>query len=200
MALWLKSEGESVYRVNVLPTGQAAVGFVTQVAAGMLSDSPLLRGRRIEALIALQAGSVVACIILAVWDFPSKGLKYFAMYTAWTSSGVPGIYYSWFPDLMPDDHEMRGFLTAFSNVFSYVNNIWWTNQLWKTAYAPRFHAAFVATAVMGVVLVLMAFLMQYLQGRDARIRAGRKGSEDGDKGSRGPVGPEALNTETPAIA
>ncbi|KAK8068267.1 hypothetical protein PG996_007379 [Apiospora saccharicola] len=200
MALWLKSEGESVYRVNVLPTGQAAVGFVTQVAAGMLSDSPLLRGRRLEALVGLQAGSIIACIILAVWDFPSKGLKYFAMYAAWTSSGAPGIYYSWFPDLMPDDHEMRGFLTAFSNVFSYANNVWWTNQLWKTTYAPRFHAAFVATAVMGVVLILTAFLMQHLQGRDARIRADRKGSEDEDNRPRVSNGPEVRNTETPAIA
>ncbi|KAK7947024.1 uncharacterized protein PG986_011345 [Apiospora aurea] len=172
MALWLTSEGESIERVNVLPRGQSAIGFVTQVAAGMLSDSPLLQGRRLEALIALQAGSVLACTILAVWDFPSEGLKYFAMYVAHMSSGVSGIYYSWLPDLMPDDHEMRGFRTAFSNVFSYANNIWWTNQLWKTAYAPRFHAAFVATAVMGVVLVLTAFLMHFLQGRDM-LRFGR---------------------------
>ncbi|KAK8073484.1 MFS general substrate transporter [Apiospora phragmitis] len=178
MALWLKSEGESIYRINMLPTGQAAVGFVTQIAVGMLSDSPLLRGRGLKALVALQAGSVVACIILAVWDVHSKGLKYFAMYLAYTSSGVPGIYYSWFPDLMPDDHEMRGFLTAFSNVFSYANNIWWTNRLWWTADAPRVHAALVASAVMGVVLVLTACLMQFLQGRDARMRADKNKSEE----------------------
>ncbi|KAK8071246.1 hypothetical protein PG997_011449 [Apiospora hydei] len=182
MALWLKSEGESIERVNVLPTGQSAIGFVTQ------------------ALIALQAGSVLACIILAVWDFPSKALKYFAMYIAYTSSGVPGIYYSWFPDLMPDDHEMRGFLTAFSNVFSYANNIWWTNWLWKTAYAPRFHAAFVATAVMGVVLVLTAFLMHFLQGRDAKIRADREAKEGEGANTRVPNGAESLDPNTHAIA
>lgn len=114
-ALYLKASGHSVYERNVWPTGQYAVGIVTQVTAGMLSDSPLLRGRRWQAISVMQGGTIFASIVLAVWNVP-LGLKYFAFYIAYMSAGVPGLYYSWFPDLMPDDHEMRGFMTAFSNM------------------------------------------------------------------------------------
>jgi ACS family pantothenate transporter-like MFS transporter len=118
-ALYLKATHHSVYEINVWPTGQAAVGVVVQILAGMLSDSPLLRGRRWQALTFMQLGSILGAIIIAVWSVPT-GLLYFGFYTAFFSAGVPGIYYSWFPDLMPHDHEMRGFITAFSNMFSYI--------------------------------------------------------------------------------
>lgn len=114
-ALYLKATGHSVYQRNVWPTGQYAVGLVTQVVAGMLSDSPLLAGRRWQAILAMQGGTIFSAVVLAVWNVPS-GLKYFALYLSYTSVGVPGLYFSWFPDLMPDDHEMRGFLIAFANM------------------------------------------------------------------------------------
>lgn len=114
-SLYLKATNHTVYQRNVWPTGQYAVGFVTQVVAGMLSDSPLLKGRRWQSISVLQGGTIFAAIVLAVWKVP-LGLKYFAFYISYTSAGVPGLYYSWFPDLMPDDHEMRGFMTAFSNM------------------------------------------------------------------------------------
>lgn len=114
-ALYLEASGHPVYERNVWPTGQYAVGVAAQVVAGMLSDSPLLRGRRWQAISAMQGGTILASVVLAVWDVP-LGLKYFAFYAAYASAGVPGLYYSWFPDLMPDDHEMRGFMTAFSNM------------------------------------------------------------------------------------
>ncbi|KAK5117506.1 hypothetical protein LTR85_008891 [Meristemomyces frigidus] len=168
-ALYLKSTGHTVYQRNVWPTGQYAVGVVTQLVAGMLSDSPLLKGARWQALTVMQGGSILACIVLAVWSVPN-GLRYACFYISYMSAGVPGIYYSWFPDLMPDDHEMRGFMTAFSNIFSYVNQIWYQLTFWRTAFAPRFHIAFVATAVFGVVLILTALGMTYLQSRDERKR------------------------------
>lgn len=115
-SLYLKATGHSVYQRNVWPTGQYAVGVVTQIAAGMLSDSPLLRGRRWQAIFVMQSGTIFASIVLAIWNVP-LALKYFAYYLSYTSAGVPGLYYSWFPDLMPNDHELRGFMTAFSNMY-----------------------------------------------------------------------------------
>lgn len=114
-SLYLKATNHSVYERNVWPTGQYAVGFVAQVTAGMLSDSPLLKGKRWQAISVLQGGTIFSAIVLAVWKVP-LGLKYFAYFLSYTSAGVPGLYYSWFPDLMPGDHEMRGFMTAFSNM------------------------------------------------------------------------------------
>lgn len=114
-ALYLKASGHSVYERNVWPTGQYAVGFVTQLLAGMLSDSPLLRGKRWQAISVMQGGTIFAAIVLAVWRVP-EGLRLFSFFLSYTSAGVPGLYFAWFPDLMPGDHEMRGFMTAFSNM------------------------------------------------------------------------------------
>jgi ACS family pantothenate transporter-like MFS transporter len=111
-ALWLKATKHTIYEINVWPTGQAAIGVVVQVAAGMLSDSPLLGGRRWQAITFMQGGTIFACLVLAVWSVPN-GLKYVAFYMSYMAAGVPGIYYAWFPDLMPDDHEMRGFMSKF---------------------------------------------------------------------------------------
>lgn len=172
-ALYLKATDHSVYQRNVWPAGQYAIGAVTQIAAGMLSDSPLLKGRRWQAIAAMQGGTIFAAIVLAVWDVP-LGLKYFAFYISFTSAGVPGLYYSWFPDLMPDDHEMRGFMTAFSNIFSYVNQIWFQDAVWRTSEAPQFKPGFIACACFGVVLILASLLMRWLELRDVREKTRRE--------------------------
>lgn len=65
-ALYLKSTGHSVYQIKVWPTGQAAAAVVTQVLAGMLSDSPLLRGRRWQAVLVMQGGTFFGCVVLAI--------------------------------------------------------------------------------------------------------------------------------------
>ncbi|PSR92351.1 major facilitator superfamily domain-containing protein [Coniella lustricola] len=166
-ALYLKATNHSVYERNVWPTGQYAIGAVTQVVAGMLSDSPLLQGRRWQAISVMQGGTIFATIVLAVWNVPI-GLKYFCFYLSYTSAGVPGLYYSWFPDLMPDDHEMRGFMTAFSNCFSYINQIWFQDAVWRTSEAPEFKPAFIACAAFGFVLIGTSILMRWLELRDKR--------------------------------
>lgn len=183
-ALYLKATNHSVYQINVWPTGQAAIGLVTQVLAGMISDSPLLQGRRWQALLALQGPSIFGCIVLAIWDVPI-GLRYFAFYISWTSAGVPGIYYAWFPDLMPHDHEMRGFMTAFSNMFSFINQIWWADAVWRTSEAPEFRPAFIGCATLGAVLILTALLMRTLEHRDIKKRAATDQEDNVDAGNAG---------------
>jgi ACS family pantothenate transporter-like MFS transporter len=119
-ALYLKATHRTVYQINVWLTGQSAIGVVVQIAAGMLSDSPLLNGRRWQAITFMQGGTLISAVIIAAWNVP-KGARFFAFYITYSCAGVPGFYYSWFPELMPHDHEMRGFLTAFSNIASYAN-------------------------------------------------------------------------------
>jgi hypothetical protein len=135
----------------------------------MLSDSPLLKGRRWQAITVMQGGTVLACVVLAVWNILG-GLKYTAFYLSYMSAGVPGVYFSWFPDLMPHDHEMRGFMTAFANIFSYVNQIWFQLTFWRTVFAPKFRIGFIAAATFGVVLILTSFAMRFLEYRDAKRR------------------------------
>jgi MFS transporter, ACS family, pantothenate transporter len=168
-ALYLKATHHSVYQINVWPTGQSAIGVVVQIAAGMLSDSPLLNGRRWQAITFMQAGTFIGAVIIVAWNVP-EGAKFFAYYISYMCAGVPGIYYSWFPELMPHDHEMRGFLTAFSNIASYVNQIWVADAVWRTVEAPRFKPGFIFATVMGVCMVALSIAVHHLQLRDMRKR------------------------------
>jgi len=88
-ALWLKAEKYPIYKINVLPTGQSGIGVFVQIVAGMLSDSPLLRGRRWQAILVMQAGTIFSTIVLAIWNIPRK-LKFAAFYLSYFSAGVPG--------------------------------------------------------------------------------------------------------------
>ncbi|KAF2638648.1 pantothenate transporter liz1 [Massarina eburnea CBS 473.64] len=169
MALWLKSTGHSVYERNVWPTGQVAVGVVVQITAGILSDSPLLKGRRWPAIIVMQAGTLFGVIVLAIWNVPDR-LKYVAYYFAYFSAGVPGPYFAWYSDLIPHDHEMRGFVIAASNMFSYIMVIWYSLAFWRTIEAPRFRAGFTAAAVLGAAMICLTLALKVLQNRDDRKR------------------------------
>ncbi|KAL1601519.1 hypothetical protein SLS60_006434 [Paraconiothyrium brasiliense] len=168
-ALWLKSTGHTVYQRNVWPTGQVAVGVVVQILAGMLSDSPLLRGRRWPAIIVMQTGTLFGAIIIAIWKVPDT-LKYIAYYFTYFASGVPGPYFAWYSDLIPHDHEMRGFVIAVSNMFSYIMRIWWTNAVWRTIDAPRYKAGFIGASSMGVAMIILTVLLRFLQSRDDKRR------------------------------
>jgi ACS family pantothenate transporter-like MFS transporter len=174
-ALWLKSNGHSVYQRNVWPTGQVAVGVVVQLSAGMISDSPLLNGRRWPVIIVMQAGTFVGMTILAAWNVSDR-VKYFAYYISYFSAGVPGPYFAWYSDLIPHDHEMRGFVIAASNMFSYIMTIWYSVAVWRTIDAPRFEAGFVAGAVLGVAMISLTILLRFLQKRDERKRANERPS------------------------
>ncbi|KAH7096024.1 major facilitator superfamily domain-containing protein [Paraphoma chrysanthemicola] len=170
MALWLRSKGHSVYERNVWPTGQVAVGVVVQLLAGMLSDSPLLKGRRWPVIVVMQAGTLFGTVILAAWNVPDN-LKFVAYYFSYFSAGVPGPYYAWYSDLIPHDHEMRGFVIAASNMFSFIMSIWYTISVWRTADAPRFKAGFVAASVLGVAMITLTLILRLLQRKDDKTRA-----------------------------
>ncbi|RVX68883.1 hypothetical protein B0A52_07538 [Exophiala mesophila] len=167
--IWLRSTGHSVYQANVWPTGQIAIGLVVQLLAGAISDSPLLGGRRWPVLIAMQVPTIIGCLLIVIWNI-SDSSKLFAYYISWACVGTPGIYYAWYPDLIPHDHEMRGFVVAVSNTFSHIQSIWFTLTVWRTVDAPKFHKAFVAAMTLGFVLIGYVFLLRGLELRDRRIR------------------------------
>lgn len=167
-----------MYQRNVWPTGQVAIGVVVQLAAGMISDSPLLKGRRWPVIIVMQAGTLIGVSILAAWNVSDR-VKYFAYYISYFSAGVPGPYFAWYSDLIPHDHEMRGFVIAASNMFSYINVIWYTIAVWRTVDAPRFHAGFTAAAIFGAAMISLTVVLRFLQKKDERKRAVESvGTED----------------------
>ncbi|PQE06288.1 Pantothenate transporter liz1 protein [Rutstroemia sp. NJR-2017a BBW] len=183
-ALWLKAKGNSVYDRNVLPTGQYAVGVVVQVLAAMLSDSPLFRGKRWQVIILMQVGTLFSCIVLAVWTVPVK-LKFVAFYLSYFAAGVPALWFAWYPDLIRHDHEMRGFVIASSNICGYVNQIWYSDAVWRTEEAPRFRQGWIAAGVFGCAVMGVVMLCRALEGRDGRRRGvvgadGRRDEEENE--------------------
>ncbi|KAM3083054.1 hypothetical protein ACMFMF_002704 [Clarireedia jacksonii] len=180
-ALWLKAKGNSVYDRDVLPTGQYAIGVMVQVLAAMLSDSPLFRGKRWQVIILMQLGTLFSCIVLAVWSVPIK-LKFVAFYLAYFSAGVPGLWFAWYPDLMSHDHEMRGFVIASSNICGYVNQIWYSDAVWRTVEAPMFRQGWIAAAVFGTAVMGWVMLCRALEGSHGKRRGvGEEGWRGADK-------------------
>jgi ACS family pantothenate transporter-like MFS transporter len=185
-ALWLKSQGHSVYERNVWPTGQVAIGVVVQITAGMISDSPLLKGRRWPAIIVMQAGTFIGITILASGNVSDR-VKYFGYYISYFAAGVPGPYFAWYSDLIPHDHEMRGFVIAASNMFSYIMSIWYTIAVWRTIDAPRFRAGFTAASVLGASMIILTLVLRLLQKKDDRKRAHRiAGVQDAESSAATP--------------
>jgi MFS family permease len=167
-----------VYERNVWPTGQVAVGVVVQLAAGALSDSPLLKGRRWPAIIAMQAGGLFGCAIIAAWNVPDS-LRFVAYYFSYCTAGVPGPYFSIYSDLIPHDHEMRGFMIAASNMFSYIMVIWYQLAVWRTIDQPKFTAGFTAAAVLGGAMIILTLILRLLLKRDNKRRGKEEhGSDD----------------------
>ncbi|KAF5868152.1 putative pantothenate transporter liz1 protein [Botrytis fragariae] len=184
-ALWLKAKGNSVYDRDVLPTAQAGIGVIVQVVAAMISDSNLLHGKRWPPIIVMQLGTLFSAIVLAIWTVPIK-LKFVAFYLAYFSAGVPGIWFSWYPDLMSHDHEMRGFLIATSNMFGYIMQIWYSDAVWRTEEAPEFRPGWVAAATFGAATALTALLTRFLERRDERKGTGAFADRPNDlENSRG---------------
>lgn len=125
----------------------------------------------------MQAVSLIGTSILAAWNVSDR-VKYFAFYISYFCSGVPGPYFAWYSDLIPHDHEMRGFVIAASNMFSYINVIWYTIAVWRTVDAPRFKAGFTAASCFGAAMISLAIILQFLQRRDERKRAAESGSAE----------------------
>lgn len=168
-ALWLKAENYSLYDYNVLPTSQYGLAVIVQVAAGMLSDSPLLRGRRWQGIVVMQVITLFGTVVLAIWNV-SNSFKIAAYILSYASSGVPGLYYAWFSELIPGDHEMRGFLIGASNMMGYVNSIWYSDAVWRTAESPEFRPGFIAASVLNVALLVVVAITRLLEVRDDKVR------------------------------
>jgi len=71
---------------------------------------------------------------------------------------------------MIQDHEMRGFVIATSNMCGYINSIWYSDAVWRTAEAPKFRPGFIAASAFGVALILTILLILFLEKRDQKKR------------------------------
>ncbi|KAH8723454.1 hypothetical protein GQ44DRAFT_620277, partial [Phaeosphaeriaceae sp. PMI808] len=97
-------------------------------------------------------------------------LKYVVYYFTYFLVGVPSPYYAWYSDLILYDYEMRSFIIAASNMFSYIMLIWYTIAVWRTADAPRFKAGFTTASTLGVAIIVLSLILRLLQSKDEKRR------------------------------
>lgn len=51
-----------------------------------------------------------------------------------------------------------------------MNQIWFSDAVWRTSEAPGFRPGYIACACFGVILILTCFLMRFLEKRDKTQR------------------------------
>lgn len=56
--------------------------------------------------------------------------------------------------------------------FSYVNQIWYTDAVWRTSEAPEFKPGWIACTTFGGILILTTLVMRYLELKDKKRTPG----------------------------
>lgn len=65
---------------------------------------------------------------------------------------------------------MRSFLIAASNMCQYINQIWYSDAVWRTAKSHEFRPGWIAAATFGGAVALWCGLVHLLEVRDGRKR------------------------------
>lgn len=67
-----------------------------------------------------------------------------------------------------------------------MNQIWFSDAVWRTSESPEFKPGFIACASFGVVLILTCLLMRWLEVRDEKSRGydANEGAEGKETGRR----------------
>ena len=82
-------------------------------------------------------------------------------------------------------------MIASSNMFSYINQIWWSDAVWRTVEAPKFKPGFIGAAAAGAAIALTCLVVRFLEIRDVKRR---EWVEDGPRDVESPVGGETVKT------
>lgn len=63
---------------------------------------------------------------------------------------------------------MQGKSSNTEHSFSYVNQIWYSDAVWRTSESPEFKPGFIACATFGVILIITTIFMRLLEVRDKK--------------------------------
>ena len=168
MALWLKSLGYSVGKVNTIPTAQNGVQVVAEFSLGIASD---YFGNRFIPLSIATFGGFLSTIILAIWTVPIAA-KWFAYLTLKTQVPFSPLLFTWINEILGSDAEERavviGIVQAVGNAF----NAWIPIFTYPAKQAPEFRRGFIFSTIMyGAVMFPFIFVAAKLVRRDQARQA-----------------------------
>ncbi|TDZ30104.1 Pantothenate transporter liz1 [Colletotrichum spinosum] len=139
--LYLKAEGYSVVKTNILPT------IVSAFAVGWLSDAT---GNRVLTVVFVQALVLVSNVLLAVWNVPKAALLA-AFYLSYTGGAAQPVL-----------------LVATGNIFTDTFSAWMPVVLFPTYDAPRYKYGYQILILFGGLAVLGMYLLDFLYKRDLK--------------------------------
>ncbi|KAI1392784.1 MFS general substrate transporter [Hypoxylon trugodes] len=180
-ALWLKAKGESVERINIIPTASKALQLVLTVSFAIISDA-IRRRASIMSISTFLGG--FAALVLAIWNIPD-GLKWFAFLLQYAAVPYGPLSMSWANEICGADAEERSIVIGIMNSMGYAFNAWVPLLTFPQVDAPRFRRGFIfSTAAFGaqaIITATVAFMYKRDQkrGKSRAENAPGIGDEDG---------------------
>ncbi|UQC78855.1 pantothenate transporter [Colletotrichum lupini] len=156
--LFLKSEGYSVVKTNILPT------IVAAFAMGWLSDAT---GSRVLTVMFVQAMVLVSNIILSIWNVPKAAL-FAAFYLSYTGGAAQPIVISYGHEITQSNANLRQLLVATGNIFTYTFSAWMPVVLFPTFDAPKYKYGYQILILFGGLAVAGMYLLDFLYKRDLK--------------------------------
>ncbi|OTA82932.1 hypothetical protein M434DRAFT_378757 [Hypoxylon sp. CO27-5] len=164
MALWLKAKGESVERINLIPTAAAAIQLVLTVSFAIVSDAIRHRAR-IMSISTFLGG--FAALVLAIWNIPD-GLKWFAFLLQRAAVPYGPLSMSWANEICGADAEERAIVIGIMNSMGYAFNAWVPLLTFPQVDSPRFRKGFIfSTAAFGAQAIITA-IVAFMYKRDQK--------------------------------
>ncbi|KAF3035342.1 hypothetical protein E8E12_006713 [Didymella heteroderae] len=180
-SLWLKSEGLSVSKINIIPTASSAIQLVLTVSLAIVSDAIRHRAR-IMSISTLLGGLAALC--LAIWNIPS-GLKWFSFFLQRASVPYGPLSMSWANEICGADAEERTIVIGVMNSMGYAFNAFVPLLTYPQTDAPRFRKGFIystcAFAAQGMITAAVA----YMYKTDGKKKA--KATAEDEEGVSGAV-------------
>ncbi|KAJ5899909.1 hypothetical protein N7495_004653 [Penicillium taxi] len=171
-AIWLKSlKIYSVERINVIPTGGYAIGFVTTIFWGWLSDR---LGRRLEIAATCSVLAFLSCLLLSIAS--SRSIIYAGYFLNATHWAFGPITLSWVNERYGDQPDVRALLIGTCQTLGATTQAWLPVVIFDVGkYSPLFRYGYItSTVVAGVQFLLIVLIILYV----TRFGAGRKSSNE----------------------
>ncbi|KAI2604680.1 MFS general substrate transporter [Hypoxylon sp. NC1633] len=164
MALWLKAKGESVERINIIPTASSAIQLVLTVSFAILSDATHHRAS-VMSISTFLGG--FAALVLAIWNIPD-GLKWFAFLLQRASVPYGPLSMSWANEICGADAEERAIVIGIMNSLGYAFFAWVPLLTYPQLDSPMFRKGFIFSTAAFVAQAVITATVAYMYKRDQK--------------------------------
>ncbi|KAH7383982.1 major facilitator superfamily transporter [Pyrenochaeta sp. MPI-SDFR-AT-0127] len=166
-SLWLKAQGTSVAKINIIPTGASAIQLVLTVSFAIISDAIRHRARIMSISTIL---GLFSALCLAIWTIPT-GLKWVAFFLQRASVPYGPLSMSWANEICGADAEERAIVIGIMNSMGYAFNAWVPLLTYPQVDAPKFRKGFIFTVCAFIAQGIITGTIAFMQKRDAKKKA-----------------------------